>query len=1023
MKMTRTSAAEAQDNPLEHVIVANDDDQPRGRPRPRPVVDIPANDNVSARLPEPPSGGEASPPEVWVEQDPHVAKLVAELDLELESHLLPGRRKLLGYLRDRARADGVLPSAYGHHSYRAIGKAAGLKDIQLRRGSPLRSYLDPYLPRVRVAPVSTFHGTGEPTRRPITLADKVRQYVDDCILNNHPIPSDGKGRVSREGIAHEMGVSWNKTSRTPYIRIIHEALADGRLSLGERWRPADAMTVLQRRARLAELKAVADSFDVPGGKIPESKARIGAVDYEHLASLTGRIHPTLEHSKGYRDYVLAIARRRGTQLPGMTAHDNSVAAMRAHIVARVEEEQRARGTSAISNAVAGHRNAFARLVDEAGLEAEDDVSPAFGERFEELSAAVLAKIENPATAGNVRRFLNHVRRLYLAKVGAAELPGDLAKSLQHLIAINKITRSALAREVGCERHLVVYWETGICGVSSENLPIIRRMEAFFKLPAGTLVEKAGRTLGRVHRYKGGSEEWRQLPSDLRSLLPAEASEWPPQRLAEAAALVRPLLACGTEYGKLCAQARRADRQLPPFEAGPQLRAQLEAFKDYKMAPVTYPLQRTARGRWKSEASARMRMGSIDSFFRIMEAPVGESAISGLGIAPQYETIAWLAHAPLVLMAIAQRARRFADMQWKGEERGTFYTVGELSQLQLVISMINPVTGWLAQKPELAQTLVPLDARLPSQFKDLLRLLGMGEDSLLLTEADVRFARADWIGFCSRTHQSLRQAMYFLEDEIEVSRSPMENIDGLIRADEPLAEFLALALAAERRWADPRLHPFGYKLDVRDSTLARIHPITGFRPENLAGLTFTGDHRGEIRKVDGVWQLELHYKKFKNYRNCRLFGPKSARQNYRLDLVDQAGLYDLLDLYFFEVLPGLRDGNEGNAAFRTKSGRPMGAAEYRVSFTRYGARHIAYNPVQGTGFPGVVSINPYSIRHIRATDTLKNGLSINRVEEASFAIQTSEEMVRQHYGFMLPEAALLTSYQTFGRAVDRACGRN
>ena len=71
---------------------------------------------------------------------------------------------------------------------------------------------------------------------------------------------------------------------------------------------------------------------------------------------------------------------------------------------------------------------------------------------------------------------------------------------------------------------------------------------------------------------------------------------------------------------------------------------------------------------------------------------------------------------------------------------------------------------------------------------------------------------------------------------------------------------------------------------------------------------------------------------------------------------------------------------------------------------------------------MTALNPYQIRHLRASDTLKTSKRANRVEEASFALQTSENMIINHYGFLVPEEAILDAYATFTDGARKAWER-
>ena len=101
---------------------------------------------------------------------------------------------------------------------------------------------------------------------------------------------------------------------------------------------------------------------------------------------------------------------------------------------------------------------------------------------------------------------------------------------------------------------------------------------------------------------------------------------------------------------------------------------------------------------------------------------------------------------------------------------------------------------------------------------------------------------------------------------------------------------------------------------------------------------------------------------------------------------------------------------------------MTSKSWYEAYHRFGARHIAWNPLTQTGFEGVVSLNPYVHRVLKASDILNNSAANDRVQEAAHALQTSEDMIRQHYGLLRSETALRSSYDTYRRAIGIARGK-
>lgn len=982
-----------------------------------------ANDDGPTDPPTPAgdAGVERVPTE-WRQDDPHVVHLSDDIRAVLADPASDrNERRVAVALLSEAEGEGEIPSYGGEPAIMAFRRRHGLPSGCLQKGHASRALFDRFAPRFRLEA----HDSTSETRSGAVFRAKRRNVMTlmrDLLLRpGLVVPANGRGSWSIDGVAPMLGVEparlrWNVGARA----LLNAAVADGRAEVGAVFEPAPGMSDVEHRQRIADLKAIYDGFDVPGGKVPESPLHRGYLDWEYCASLTGTERPTGQDIPEVREHAMGVARRRGLMLPGLMVQIDNLAALRTWGLERIAEENK--GKPSLSAIVSNHKVAFDRLVREGGLTLDDEAGPLFApEAFDAALARTLAGFDNPRSAANVRRAAAKWRELHAARVGAAALPDDLPDALDTLLGSRGITQAALAAAIGEKPGYIRDMILGGKAISTKGLAVLAKVEVALELAPGTLIHKAGAISPRPS-VMDASPEYRALPRRMRPLLPVEAANWPAARLAAAVRQVEPVFAGGTAYGQLLRVAQATKERMPAFDPPPQLAARLAEYRAYKEAPVTYPLLRARNARWASPMSADMGMKELGMPFRFAAAPVDGGTAAGLGVPVAKATLGWLAHAPFALALFGQRSGRFADLEFDGVRRGRRYTVSERHLAAQLLSMTNPVTGFLAQMPELAWEMEALDARLAPEHADLLRLFGVAGEALILTEEDVMFARRDWRGFVTRAHQVYLQAVTYLDNNLQVSRDPFAAFRGLAEAAEPQAELLALLLGAQGKWADERTSPLLHRLDVRNSAMCMIAAITAFRPGNLTGLTFTADGRGQIRKVDGTWEIEVDYRRFKNYRNSRLFGTSTSPRNYRKRLRDEAGLYDLLDRYFFEARGGLRGGQETAAAFIGRMGDPVNNKAWYDVVRGVGREHIAHNPVLGTGFPGVVSFNPYAFRHLRASDVLKNGKSYNRVEEAALALQTSESMVRKHYGVLLPEEAASNGDDTFGRAVRLAVKR-
>ena len=983
------------------------------------------NDNAITN-PEPPLPGcyAAFPPRDWVQEDQHVLRLIAEIAAIIENPTSKAVEcKVAHALLAVAEGDGRLPAYAGKPAILAFRRRYGLPSSAMIAGTTSRAIFDRFAHRF---PLEEVDSTAETRSGSFfraarhNVVSKMRGYVGRCAMNGLAVPGNGRGGFSVEGVAAAIGeqksrLRWNVPARA----ILREALAAGTVRLGDTFVPAPSMSKDELSERVTAMIGFWDGFDVPGGKVPESPLRRGYVDWAHAAALSGETEPDVLNHPKVRRHAMDIARRRGLMLPGLMTRVDNLAVLRLWGLEQVSNESRGKpSTSAI---ISNHKAVFDRIVREAGLTLDDPATDLMEpDAFDAALDRALAGFDNPRSAANFRRTASKWRDLYAARVGSAQLPDTLPDAIDALLGIRGVTQAALAKQLdvtpGTVRELIL----GSQSLSHKGLKLVGRIEEIFELAPGSLTSKVGRTPPRP-TLATASEQYRTLSRRLRPLLPPEATSWSGERLAAAVAEVEPLLSGSTSYGRMLKAGAARGERLPRFQPNQRLAEQLDAYRAYKEAPVSYPLLRARGARWKSPLSTKMGVKELSGPFRYAIAPVDGGTASGLGISPDLQTMAWLAHSPFVLGYFGGRSIRNADVpDGKGGMRGRVYTVSERHLAAQLQSMTNPTTGYLTQCPHLASELVALNARLASGHDDLSRAFGMDEEKSILTADDVALALSDWPAFVGRSHVVYCQVVDHLDDVLEITRDPFQGIRGIVESPEPQATLLKAIFKAENYWADERTSPLLHAIDVRNSVMMRLAAITAFRPGNLVDLTFRMDGSGKIRKVDGRWEIIIDRREFKNFRNSRLFGTSTSPLDYHKVLRDEAGLYDLLDRYFFRIWPQLRTGRGGDAAFIGRTGEPLTGKGWYQVVRDFGRRHIAYNPVLRTGIPGVVSVNPYSLRHVRASDVLRNGASVNRLEEAAFALQTSEGMISRHYGFLLPEAATASGADTFGRAARLAC---
>ena len=957
-------------------------------------------------------------PDEWTVDHPYVISLLAGMAAwRAEADLAgpDGRTTLLmDYFEARAREDGVLPGYRGKLSEMAIEEPTGLSRYLLRQGTRARAALDRWSPFFILGDDRPDYASMPEEERPVNV--RVRDYIVEKVATLGSFPSAPAGwAISLFGVAEESGIPLRQAD--PQLAGHEPAAPRGEGQDGAARAVHVSAAPLVSPERLAELLEVARSFDFEGGKVPENPRRRGAPDWDRIAQLTGKAGPNGKEFAPYFVEVMDIVNRPRDELPGVSAMSDTFASLMVWGLDQIESDQKARGLVSWANGVANHKSALERFVDRLGLTTEDEVEEHFGDEFDALVLKASDGLSS-GSAGNFGRSMTLWREHRVMRFGMPELSPHFGVALKELTEHRGWTMAALARQVGCPAATISGWMDETRGVSKAHIPWIRKIEKALRAPSGTMLGKVVHGRTRKDWVGGATEHWLDLDAKVRALLPYEAAFWREEALGTAVEKVEPLLGTATAFGELCKLSQLETNRLEPLRASDALNAQLDHYEWYKTTKMPYPLLRASR--WSTEHASRNGMQHIRSCMRFACSSAGGGVWSGLGLPAELQTIAWCAVAPIALAFPGQRARRYEDMEWKGDRRGLFYTDNETGYIDQLLSLTNPDVGYLVQMPELAETLVPLGQTLPRQFDDLLESHSSQGDRPLLTEQDVADARRDWKGWLDGVHKRYLQAREHVGDVAQISRNPYESIAGLILAPEPIAEYMTLLYRSERHWACPRTAKQAWCLDVRDAAMNRLAPMTAVRPSNLAELGYDPKQTGEIRKVDGVWSIEIHYKKFKNWPNVRLFGTKTAPKNFKMILEDDCDLYSVLDTWFFEALPSL--GEVPGAAFVSRGGVRMNAVTYATALKEFARHHVAWNPVLETGFPGVTALNPYQIRHLRASDTLKTSKRANRVEEASFALQTSENMIINHYGFLVPEEAILDAYATFTDGARKAWER-
>lgn len=536
----------------------------------------------------------------------------------------------------------------------------------------------------------------------------------------------------------------------------------------------------------------------------------------------------------------------------------------------------------------------------------------------------------------------------------------------------------------------------------ESLELLNRIEQRYQLPEGYFQEKLGprprASAGKTPELSASESRrlaW-HLPDDFASRPAAERAkilEW----------VRRVIISGSTDYRRYHSETVKqrfgmrfdTSKRQNDLDAPPRLQEEMKDLASFKSSTLTRAgFQRT--GVW-NEATAAQRTEHFGLLFgALAAAPTGE--VRGLGL-PAAE----LTFAMLLFPAVWDWY-----VQWRERRRG-FYTSWEAEMLLLGAALTRAETGWLRQRRDLGERLMPVAG--------------------LVDQAEVDSAKANWDQACDRLHKHAVARAKEIERVARVHRDPFEPILVILEADSPLAEYRKITEEIVRRMPDPKRYPKPHAEAVRSFLMLRIGLHSGLRQKNLRQLLacrrderpiterqLIDGKRGELRWNDREqgWELFIPSVAFKNSSSSFF-----ANRPFRLVLPDLGNLYAYIDYYLERgrglLLSGSRD--PGTLFVKTVKTTSRNASytqsgfyeAWRLVIQRYGI----FNPYTGKGaIEGLLPHGPHNIRDVLATHVLKQTGSY---EQASYAIQDTPEMVSQHYGRFLPQDKAALAAQVLNKA--------
>lgn len=628
-----------------------------------------------------------------------------------------------------------------------------------------------------------------------------------------------------------------------------------------------------------------------------------------------------------------------------------------------------------------------------------------------------------ATAGRSPNFRSLVRQLadrLRAMAGLDHSWRSFGQACSDLTAVSGLSEEEVASRIGVARTTFGLWRAGKVTPSGAMAGAVELLEDLYEVDRGRLLV----LMRRVRRLPMADdaqtpEQAKLLARAARFMDPADEGAPLAERLAKAERILATRLRQPSLFG---ARSLAAKRRQPLPVPGPEAPywGECEGIRAYRCAPVSLVGDRGGKARW-SAATADLNLKRWQASMAMMHRPV---SAGGLGVATANLSIILYANPYGYVDQKVAWERELAEAGAGTRADRVIFTTSTVQGLISNAALFKPGTGWIARNPQLVDRMVALATPLRHIASDpRFEMAGADERArVAMPQSIVDRFREDWLGACGEVERIYRQLASDVAQMVETGRDPFEPIGVLAALDVPMAGFYRLMYESEGRWPDAETTPHQHHLAVRMSVLVRLASLLFLRSKNIRKMTYLPDQTGQLRYVDGFWEVVIPWREFKNSRNNDLFGPYGSRQDYRRRLPDQNRLYDLLRYYTSISLPALRSRFAGSPYLFPTRVSPFPCHQSMTKlFHRWTQEHCVHDAGRGTGMPGLMLFGLHALRDLGATTLLKDTSNPNRLQEAADLLQTSVEQVRYRYAKLGIVERLARADPLLSTASDLALG--
>lgn len=738
-----------------------------------------------------------------------------------------------------------------------------------------------------------------------------------------------------------------------------------------------------------------------GKKLPENPRRAGRPNWERISSESGIPITAFKGGTTAERLIRQAVEESGTEVYPESESWNTVSYGELFRAGSDWRKQELVGKPNASAQLYNTRTSLryfmlhaGELVKGAGYVDDDIIGVEMLERFEETVRSLTAKID---IASSRRSFSGQIRRwhsYHLRIIRSGELPPQFSCALDTALCMASMSVAQLADAANVKAAKIYAWIARDNNPAVESFPAIRRIEHALNLPKDALTSRVVRPRPRRFSLDVYPEcitvdddeielrKRHKIRARLRTLLPDDYDERSEIEKVEIAVwVVRNLLRRATawhEWNRLMGGNPFRMSKLP--HTVEEHVGQLARFKRGTLPPPGM----NRNGTWSEAAESMCRddLGSLLGYLTLpRDAP--DPRFRGLGLDPGLFSLGMFVCSDFVDTWVRWKARRRNKDEDDSDPESERYCLYDLNMVSRLVNELKTGTGWIRQKPELANDLKPIPG-----FVD---------------EAFIVRAKDDWDRACNEASANYLKLAAQIEEVAEEQRDPFEPVLTLLDVDHPLytnpiSAFKIFTRNIINDLPDPSTAPIHAARHVRHYLIARILIATALRSRNIRELTYREDNKGHLRREGDKWVIVIPYKRFKN-KNSSFFG-KKKKSDYRRVLADNDGLYHWIEEYIAVHRPILLQGGSSNIFFYNTPKKPvMSAEQTSTAYRNLTMRYFAHNPYTGRGVPGVMPHGPHAVRDIWATFVIQ---LTGSYELAAYMIGDSKRTVEEHYARFMPK---------------------